>query len=123
MAEREPQSICEVGWHLRQPITRETYRRDLAYASEMALDVHEWRGQDPRGSADRRGLGGHAARQAAERVRADTGRLNLPELDERTGVMTRALPCSYRTERTAGSDEPAVTTDHLRRGRTIMSLT
>lgn len=46
----EPQSICEVGWHLRRPVTREAYRRDLAYASEMALDVHEWRGQDREGA-------------------------------------------------------------------------
>jgi hypothetical protein len=45
------QIIHEVGWHLHRQVTTEAYRRDLAYAHEMALDVHEWRGRDRDGRA------------------------------------------------------------------------
>lgn len=38
--------IHEVGWRLRRSITPEAYRRDLAYAHEMALDAHWWSGED-----------------------------------------------------------------------------
>lgn len=38
--------IHEVGWHLRKAVTRDAYRRDLAYAHEQGLEVHQWRGED-----------------------------------------------------------------------------
>lgn len=44
-----PPVIHEVGWRLRKPITPEAYRRDVAYASELALNVHEWSGEDRAG--------------------------------------------------------------------------
>lgn len=48
------QIICEVGWRpygrtFRRRVSRETYLRDLTYAKDLALDVHEWRGEGPDG--------------------------------------------------------------------------
>jgi hypothetical protein len=48
------QLIHEVGWApfgriSRKEITRETYLRDLVYAQDLKLDVHEWRGEDREG--------------------------------------------------------------------------
>lgn len=43
------QTVHEVGWHLHKQVTWPAYRRDLAYAHEMGLDVHEWRGEDREG--------------------------------------------------------------------------
>lgn len=43
------QIIREVGWHLRKEVTREAYLRDLAYAEDLRLPVHEWRGEDRAG--------------------------------------------------------------------------
>lgn len=37
--------VHEVGWKLRREVQLSAYRRDLAYASEMALNVHEWTGE------------------------------------------------------------------------------
>lgn len=45
----EVHKIHEVGWMLRKPITRGAYTRDLAWAYEMALEIHEWRGKDREG--------------------------------------------------------------------------
>ena len=39
------QLIVEVGWKLRKEITGETYLRDLAYAQDLRLGVHEWAGE------------------------------------------------------------------------------
>lgn len=38
--------VHEVGWKLRRKVQYSAYRRDLAYAAEMALNAHEWSGED-----------------------------------------------------------------------------
>jgi hypothetical protein len=38
--------VHEAGWRLRREVRFSVYRRDLAYAAEMALNVHEWTGED-----------------------------------------------------------------------------
>ncbi|CAL9369892.1 hypothetical protein [Streptomyces sp. enrichment culture] len=38
--------VHEVGWKLRREVQLSAYRRDRAYAAEMALSVHEWSGED-----------------------------------------------------------------------------
>jgi hypothetical protein len=43
------QVIHEVAWRLRKEVSRETYLRDLVYAQEMGLPVHEWHGEDREG--------------------------------------------------------------------------
>lgn len=43
------QIIHEVAWRLRRPVYRSAYMRDLAYAHEMGLPVHEWTGEDRHG--------------------------------------------------------------------------
>ncbi|MFF3363609.1 hypothetical protein [Streptomyces misionensis] len=43
------QIIHEVDRRLRKPVTHTDYRRDLAYAHEMGLGVHSWRGEDREG--------------------------------------------------------------------------
>ena len=44
-----PLVVHEVGWKLRREVRFSVYRRDLAYAAEMALSVHEWSGEDREG--------------------------------------------------------------------------
>jgi hypothetical protein len=44
-----PLVVHEVGWKLRRLVTPEAYRRDVAYAAEQALNVHEWTGEDRNG--------------------------------------------------------------------------
>jgi hypothetical protein len=44
------QLIKEVGWKgLGKEITREAYLRDLVYAEDLKLSVHEWRGETREG--------------------------------------------------------------------------
>ncbi|MGW2169126.1 hypothetical protein ACWC1C_01185 [Streptomyces sp. NPDC001705] len=38
--------VHEVGWRLRREVPYGAYRRDLAYAAEMALNAYEWSGED-----------------------------------------------------------------------------
>lgn len=39
------QLIKEVGWRLSKEVTREAYLRDLVYAQDLRLPVHEWHGE------------------------------------------------------------------------------